>query len=174
MRLRDRILAILGVLLLIAGIKIGQQLYRYYVFADERLEIVRLEDEVDYEGLGVISTQLRADTLRQEIDAADVWLRSARQTLDRTERELLRGPVSADVERAYRNDLTRYNERVNERNVLFQEWRATVESNHVHVERYNLLVDSIRRLATVMGEPYYPIMSPAEIAVRHEAQMQPD
>jgi hypothetical protein len=170
MRRRDRFLSILGVLLLIVGIKLSQQLYRHYVFSEERLEIVRLEDEVEDAGLGVIGTQLRADTLRQEIDAADARLRTARRRLDRVEGELLRGAVSVQVERSYRADLSLYNEQVDQRNSLFQAWRATVDSNHVHVERYNLLVDSIRKLATVMGEPYYPIMTPAEIAVRHESE----
>jgi hypothetical protein len=174
MRRRDRFLSILGVLVLIAGIKIAQQLYRYYVFSEERLEIVRLEEEVDSAGLGVIGTQLRADTLRQVIDAADTRLGVARQALDRVEVELARGAVSIDLERSYRADLARYNEEVDRRNALFRQWRATVDSNHVHVERYNLLVDSIRALATVMGEPYYPIMSPAEIAVRHESGTQPE
>jgi hypothetical protein len=55
---------------------------------------------------------------------------------------------------------------VSERNELFADWRATVEANHEHVRRYNRLVDEIREGAARMGEAYFPIPSPAEVAYR--------
>lgn len=169
MTYRDRILAVAAVVLLMALVKVGQQLYRYYAFSEERIAIVRLESGVDREGLGVITTQLRADTLRLEIDAADAGLGASRDALDRLERAVLDGGATPDTERAYQRQLVEYNQGVGRRNALFEEWRSTVERNHAHVERYNLLVDSIRALAATIGEPYYPILSPAEIAARHEA-----
>ena len=58
---------------------------------------------------------------------------------------------------------------MSERNALYREWRGLVDSNRTYVERYNVIVDSIRAAATAMGEPYYPIPTPAEIAARRGA-----
>jgi hypothetical protein len=163
-----RILAVLVAMLLIAGLRVGQQLYRYYVYAEERTAIGRLEREVEEAGLGVIDTQIRAERLRDEIERADRRLSAARDSLERLERRLLRESGTGPVARSYRDDLTVYNTDVGERNALYREWRLVVDSNHQYVHRYNLLADSIRHLATLMGEPYYPVPSPAEIAVRRE------
>ncbi len=165
-----RILAVASVVLLMALVKIGQQLYSYYAFSEERVAIVRLEADVDREGLGVITSQLRADGMRIEIDAADADLGESREELDRLERAVLSGRANPETQRVYQRLFAEYNQAVGRRNALFEEWRTAVEGNHAHVERYNLLVDSIRALATLIGEPYYPILSPAEIAARYEAE----
>ena len=47
---------------------------------------------------------------------------------------------------------------------MVEEWREVVNNNHHYVDRYNLLADSMRSVAGRMGEPYYPIRTPAEIA----------
>jgi hypothetical protein len=169
MRRRDRLLAVLAALLLIALFKFGQQLYSYWAYHEERVELVRLEEEIGASGLGVIDTQVRADSIRSAIEKADLHLRTARNALDRFERQVLAGPVTMAVERGYRQELDAYNRLVNERNAMFSEWRDAVDRNHEYVEEYNLLVDSIRKVAAVIGEPFYPIASPAELAARREA-----
>ena len=172
MKRRDRILSVIFVLAVIGGLKLAQQLYRFYVSAEERVEIVRLERQVEVEGLGVIETQLGADSLRRAIDAADQVLSDARERIDGLERRIRTGTMGEGGERTYREELVSYNELVAKRNALFREWRGTVDTNHAHVDQYNLLVDSIRRLANLIGEPYYPILTPAEIMVRREAAAQ--
>jgi len=169
MRRRDRFLSVVLVLLLVAGVKFAQQLYHYYAFSEERVELVRLQGLMETEGLGVIGTQLPADSLRLLIEAADEKLESVRGHLDRIERRLSLGASGVRDESTYRDELAGYDALVSARNASFLDWRAIVDSNHAHVDRYNLLADSIRRLATGIGEPYFPIPSPAEIAVRHEA-----
>ncbi len=168
MKRRYHLLVFGGALLLLILVRASQDLWRYVVYSDERHAIIRLESQVDEAGFGVITTQLRADTLRREIEAIDEGLRESRRQLDFMEQSIYDLRSARDVEAVYRDGLADYNSEVGRRNALFESWRATVESNHEHVERYNLLADSIRALATVMGEPYYPIRSPAEIAARRE------
>lgn len=164
MKRRERILTLVAVLLLIGAFKLGQQVYRWHAYAGERSEIARLEGELEEAAIGVIRTQLRADTLRREIEDADHDLGASRGELERAERRFVTQPVSRSAESAYRRNLADHNQRVARRNELFRDWRDTVDRNHLFVDRYNLLVDSIRGLAERMGEPYYPIRSPAEIA----------
>ena len=166
---RDRFLSVIFVLTVLGGLKLAHQLYRFYAFAEERVELVSLDRRIEVEGLGVIGSQLRADSLRREIDTADAWLNEAQANIDVLERRYRVGTMGEEGARTYRGALTDYNEQVARRNRLFQEWRRTVDNNHAHVDRYNLLVDSIRRLADAIGEPYYPILTPAEIMVRREA-----
>ena len=56
---------------------------------------------------------------------------------------------------------------VRRRNDKLGEWRAVVESNHAAADRYNLLADSMRSVAARMGDPYYAVPSPVELAVAH-------
>jgi hypothetical protein len=166
---RDRLLALLTVLLVIGSFKVAQQVYRYVAFAEERSAIASLQVEVEEAGLGVIDTQLLADSLRRKIARLDDGLRDGRRELERLERQLLVGLVNRSNEVTYRQRLEEYNLAVAERNELFRKWRVAVDDNHAFVDRYNLLVDSIRTVATRMGEPYYPIPTPAELVVRREA-----
>ena len=166
MSARDRLTAVMVVLLLLGGAKLAHELYRFYAFRAERIEITRLEAGVEREGFGIITSQLRADTLRQAVQSADEELRAARAELEGYERQVWRGDLAPVVEQSYRDRLAAYNRRVSERNALFQDWRASVEANRGHIERYQELAERIRSLAAAMGEPYYPVLTPAEIAAR--------
>lgn len=166
MKRRQRLTAVAAVLLLMGGAKVGQELYRWKAYAPERTQIARLETDLEDAAWGVIATQLRADTLKRAIDEADIQLRSAQESLDTRERQARMRVSSATFESAYRDEVARYNEQVAKRNQLAGSWRETVEGNHASVARYNALADTIRTLALRMGEPYYPIASPAEVAAR--------
>jgi hypothetical protein len=164
---RQRLIGFTVLLVFLGLAKLGQQLYRWYAFQDERAEIERLEADLEEAALGVVRTQLRADHLRREVDRDDRELAVRREALDRLERQVVRGPpIPSGVEAGYRRDLRAYNTEVAARNQRFREWLAVVDQNHGYVARYNELADSIRGLAERMGEPYYPIASPAEIAHR--------
>ncbi|MEX2571004.1 MAG: hypothetical protein WD737_06840 [Gemmatimonadota bacterium] len=167
MRRKQRVLVLLAILVMIAAAKVGQQLWRWYAFADERVAVATLEAQLDSAGLGVISTHLRADSLRIAIEGLDDELARSRQQLDRYERQAGSGGMLQSLQGRHRDDLAAFNQRVRERNAHFSGWRTVVDSNHVYVDRYNLLVDSIQALTARMGEPYYSIPSPAEIANRH-------
>lgn len=164
MRRRDRIAVLLAVLLFIGLAKIGQQVYRWQAFSAERVAIGRLEGELELSALGVIGTQITADSLRRAILDADETLGAAQRRLDRVDSDVLGTSLPRAQEMVYRRNLGDYNEQVARRNELVKRWRETLEENHVHVDRYNAVADSIRGLADRMGEPFYPIRSPAEIA----------
>jgi hypothetical protein len=170
MKRNDRLVALGLAVLLIAAAKLGQQLYRWYAYSEERREIGRLYAELEEAGMGVIRTQVRADTLRWAIARADEGLAASREELARYEGQLERGRLSRVLEGAYRRGLGAHNQGIVERNELFSDWRTVADSNRAFVDRYNLLADSIRRVAARMGEPYYPVPSPAEIASRQEAR----
>lgn len=166
-RRKEGLLAVLAVLLFLGAVKFSEQLYRWYAFGEERAELERLEQELAVAGLGVIGTQVDADSLRRIIENMDTDLVDRRRFLGRYDKMVFQKEFPSSLESAYRGDLSAYNERVSARNDLLSQWRAAIDANHLHVDRYNHLVDSIRSVARRIGEPYYPIHSPAEIAERH-------
>jgi hypothetical protein len=166
-RRKEGLLAVMAVLLLLGAVKFSEQLYRWYAFGAERAELGRLEQELAEAGLGVIGTQVDADSLRRLIEKMDADLVDQRRFLGRYEAMAFQQEFPSSLESAYRGDLSAYNQQVSARNDLLSRWRAAIDANHLHVDRYNHLVDSIRSVARQIGEPYYPIQSPAEIAARH-------
>jgi hypothetical protein len=167
MRRNQRVLAMIALVSFIGAIKLGQQLYRWAAFGEERERISALDHSLQEAGLGVIATQVRSDSIRAVIASIDEELAVSRSRLENFERLASSRAISSTVEQAYRRDLAAHNADISRRNELFRAWAEIIGVNHVHVERYNTLVDSIRKLAADMGEPYYPILSPAEIASRN-------
>lgn len=166
MRSRDRLLPVVLVLLLVVLVKVGQEVVRFYAYGEERATIARLEGEIEAAGLGVVRSQIEADSVRRMIESADEKLASQRAELDRYERQITVGPVTVQLERAYRAALADYNDHVQARNRMLEDWQRVVEANRIAVDRYNAIADSIRVVAAAMGEPYYPIRTPADIANR--------
>lgn len=160
-----------GFLLLAAGALLAAALARegweWYAYADEREALTRITADLDSAALTVMQTQLRADSLRKVIEAADARLRDFRLELDRIERRADGEGLPPAIYDEYRRGLDRYNQHVVARNSEFSLWREVVQRNHGAVDRYNLLADSMRLLGARMGEPYLEIPSPAEVAVKH-------
>lgn len=163
MRNRDRVIALSSIVLLVLVVRLSEQLYRWWAFAEERAAIAQLDEELRRVAVGVISTQLRADTLRKSIERVDSELAAGRGEVDLYEGRAGREDLGDSLEGVYREVVGRYNQMIEERNELFSTWQEVVDENHRYVDRYNLLADSIRTLAASMGEPYYPIRSPAEM-----------
>ena len=163
---RDRFLVVAVTLLLIIGGRIGWQYYSWYQHAPERAMLVELETELEDAAVGVIMTQVRADSIREAIDGTDAELERGRVLL----RNLESRAAAYRSDSPYMRERGAFNERVNARNRMVEEWRANVSDNHHYVDRYNLLADSMRSIAGRMGEFYYPIRSPAEIATARGVQ----
>lgn len=165
MRRRERLLRMgLVILLLIAG-KVGYETYRWWVHDEERARIGLLSGELEDVAVEVVSSQLNADSLRREIEGMDEALQHSRSALVRFEVQSVGGSLPARLFAPYSRELERHNRGVVARNAVLQEWREAVQRNHAAVGRYNALADSIRATAAEMGEPYYPIPTPAEVAV---------
>jgi hypothetical protein len=162
---RTRLLLYIAAALLV--VNLGRQLYRWAAFADERDDLRRLGVELDGAALGVMRTQLLADSLRGAIQTLDSRLEAQRAALAALERAANGGGLPPQLYEEYRADLDEYNGSVAARNDGFDRWRAVVERNHLAVGNYNVLADSIRSIGVTIGEPYISIPSPAEVAVRH-------
>ena len=65
----------------------------------------------------------------------------------------------------YREDLTRYNRHVGERNARLSAWQEVQARQNAAATRYTVLADSLHDLATRMGDPYYAVPTPAEAAI---------
>lgn len=161
---RRRITALLLVLLLVVLARLGGHLYRWYAHAEERAELGEMRGRLEDAGYHSVRTQLVADSLRGRIERLDRELDEGRAAVAAYDAHALRGTLPAHLYEAYQGELEGYNRRVARRNALLEDWKQAVAENHLSVERYNLLVDSIRGLAASIGEPYVNLPSPAEIA----------
>lgn len=161
---RERVMGlVLFAALLLVG-RLGQQTYLWYAHQDERVRIETLSDELENAGMEIVVTQLEADSLHRIISRMDEGLEGTRRHVDSYGGRAVGGMLPPGVYDAYRNELDAYNRRVGERNALYGRWREVLDRNHAAVDRFNGLADSVRGLAAAMGEPYYPIPTPAEIA----------
>ena len=164
---RERVGALLLMLLLIVVARVGHIGFRWYAHADERAQIRVLQGDLEAAGVAVVRTQLGADSLRAEVQRLDGELRELRRAVRRYDRRAHEGMLPWPAYGAYRQELDAYNRRVRERNARFDAWRSVVVRNHEAVSRFNVLADSVRRVAGRMGEPYFPIPTPAELALKH-------
>lgn len=170
---RGRAFVVVAVLALLVATKLSHEAYRWYAFAEERTRIDVLRSELGDAGVEIVRTQLAADSLRERIESIDVELEVARRQMAGLERHSVDGALPPDLYAVYERQLEGYNGRVGARNEEFEEWREIVARNHAAVRHYNELADSIRALASAMGEPYYPLPTPAEIAVERGAVQWP-
>lgn len=171
MRRRERLLGVAVVLALLVAARIAHQTYQWYAHDEERARIHGLTARLEDAGLGVVTTQLAIDSLRLIVEEMDRELEGTRAAIAAYERHAVGGALPAHLYEAYRGDLELHNRKVVERNAKFDELRAVASRNHAAVRRYNALSDSIRATAAEMGEPYYSIPTPAEIA--HERGLTP-
>lgn len=146
-------------------VELGRGVYQWFAYAEERAEIRRLSPQVDEAGVAVVASHLRVDSLRQRIEAMDSSLERARHRFRRFGGGD-GGRMTSAAYSAYRREVSRYNDRVAERNGWITQWQRAVNDNRAAVDRYNLLAERIRGVATRMGELHYNIPSPAEAATR--------
>lgn len=161
---RERLMGLVLIAALLVVGRLGRQTYLWYAHQDERGEIETLSTELEDAGMEVVLTQLAADSLHRLISGLDEGLADTRRHVDSYGGRAIGGMLPPGVYDAYRSELDAYNQRVGERNVLYGRWRDVIDRNHAAVDRFNRLADSIRGFAATMGEPYYPIPTPAEIA----------
>lgn len=162
MTLRLRTLLIFLVLLL--AVNVGKELYDWRAYAEERTQVVEVRSRLVEAGADVVRTRARLDTLRTVIEGEDRKLEEERRMLRAYGRKADGRALPSHLYEAYRVDLERYNEHVARRNERFQQWEEVIARNHAAVDRYNALADTLRALAAVLGEPYYPVPSPIEAA----------
>lgn len=164
---RARSWVILAAVAILLAVKVGEQLYRWLAYRDERVQLAALAMELDTVGLSVMTTQLAAESLGTFVKGVDAELDGERRRIARAEERAASGTLTHPEYSRYRAGVRRYNAEVARRNAAFEEWKAVVARNHLAVRRFNLVADSMRALAKRMGEPYYAVPTPAQIAGRH-------
>ena len=167
MRRRERLLGVAVVLGVLVAARVAHQTYQWYAHDEERARIQGLTEELEHVGLDVVRTQLAIDSLRAVVEEMDHQLEGTRAAVAAYQRHAVGGALPAHLYEAYRGDLEIHNRRVVERNARFDQWREAASRNHAAVRRFNALAESIRATAAEMGEPYYSIPTPAEIALEH-------
>jgi hypothetical protein len=163
---QSRFGALVLVLTMVILLKLGQEGYRWHAYSNEREQLRDMSGRLEDAGYSVIRTQMRADSLRDSVLAADSLLASARGSLQNYEAYSNRGRLPPGLYDRYSHELSQFNLLVGERNARLTEWENAVGQNHEVVARYNRLADSIRAVAAAMGEPYFDVPSPAEMAAR--------
>jgi hypothetical protein len=156
---------LLFLLLVVIGVKLSDSVYRWLRFGHEREQVKVLRTELVDAGAQMVRTRQESDSMRAILQAEDTALEREQQALRRYDAQAHDGALPPDVYERYRADLTRYNAHVVRRNGKLADWQEILARNHVAVGRYNVLSDSVRDLATRMGDPYYSVPTPAEAAI---------
>jgi len=173
-----RIHPLIFLLLVIIGVKLSEQVYRWVVFRDERVRVKELRGSLVEAGAQIVVTREASDSMRSVMEKEDAALETELRALRRFDRMSRGGALPTEIYGRYRRELDRHNLHVGERNERLRDWQAILARNHSAVDRYNLLADSIRDIATRMGEPYYAVPTPAEAAmerglIKPEGQARP-
>jgi hypothetical protein len=156
---------LLFLLLVVIGVKLSDSLYRWVAYGPERAQVTQMRRELVDAGAGIMRTRQESDSMRTVLRHEDDELEREQHALRRYDDFAHDGALPADLYERYRRDLTRYNAHVAERNGKLGVWQEVQARNHSAVSRYNVLADSIRELATRMGDPYYAVPTPAEAAI---------
>lgn len=166
-----RLLVVL--LALFLSVQLARDAYSWFAYRDERDALRGMSGALEEAGVALMRTGLEVDSLRARVLEMDRQLDRSRAALEVYERQAVGGGIPADLYGAYRRDLDRYNAQVAERNAVLRTLEAEAVRNRAAAHRYNRLADSIRSLARRMGDPYYQVPSPAELAVKHGLKPRP-
>jgi hypothetical protein len=156
---------LLVVLLVIVGLKLSDQVYRWLAYGPERARVRELRGELVDAGAQIVRTRQQSDSMRAVLRAEDAELEREVQGLRRYDDFARDGVLPTGLYGRYRSELNRYNDHVSARNAKLQDWREVLDRNHLAVSRYTLLADSARDLAVKLGDPYYAVPTPAEAAI---------
>lgn len=156
---------LLFVLLAVIGIKLSDSAYKWVRYGPERDQVRRMRAELVDAGAEIVRSRQASDSMRAALRADDQVLEEEQRVLRRYDDHAHDGALPSGLYERYRADLTRYNDHVASRNRKLSHWQEVLARNHAVVARYNLLSDSIRTLATRMGDPYYEVPTPAEAAM---------
>jgi hypothetical protein len=164
---RERIRAILAGVLVVVAFQALRGAYDWFAHSGEREILRALNPALDSAAVRVVTTQIEAERIRRTIAERDERLGEVRRAVMRYEAQAVDGAIPERIYAAYRRRLAEYNGQVRERNAWLVKWREVLDANEAAVNRYAVLADSIRAVATRMGDAYYEVPPPMELAARH-------
>src|SRR5690606_27909837 len=97
MRGRQRLGALLLLLAVLLAVKLGQQVYRWFAYAEERAQLQALSARLEGAGLEVMRTQRGADSLRARIEALDEDLAERKREVGAYDRHVRGGAPPSDL-----------------------------------------------------------------------------
>jgi hypothetical protein len=156
---------LLFLLLVILGVKLSDSVYRWLRFGPERAQVQVLRASLVDAGAQYIQTRQKGDSMRAVLRGEDEQLEVEERRLRRYDGYASDGGLPPDVYQRYREDLTRYNRHVTERNARLADWQEIQARHNAAASRYTVLADSLNALATRMGDPYYAVPTPLEAAI---------
>lgn len=154
------------VLLAVIGIKLSEQLYRWAAFRDERRQVGEIRERLLDSGAELTLSRAESRKQRLAMEEDDRKLEAERRSLMRYNRYSTGGYLPTGLYDAYKEELERYNRHVVERNGRLRAYQQAHDRYAAAVDRYNARADSVRAIATRMGEPYYAVPTPLEAAVQ--------
>ncbi|HYW06089.1 MAG TPA: hypothetical protein VE913_03980, partial [Longimicrobium sp.] len=89
-----------------------------------------------------------------------------RRVLARYNQHAVGGYLPTAIYRRYQADRRRYDRKVMDRDALFRAYQQSHARYASAADSYTARADSVRNLATLMGEPYYAVPTPLEAAVQ--------
>jgi hypothetical protein len=155
---------LLFVVLVIVGVKLSEQGYALVAFREERVQARDLRARLLTAGAELMGRRTMADSLGRVLMAEDEALERELRVLQRFQRQARRGPVTPEAYDEHLDKLSQYNLHVADRNAIMRRVQELHDREHVAVNRYNLLADSLHALAVEMGQPYYQVPSALEAA----------
>jgi len=156
---------LLFLLLVIVGVKLSDSVYRWLAYAPERARVQVLRAGLVDAGAQYVRTRQESDSMRAVLHGEDDALEREERLLRRYDDQASGGGLPPNVYARYRDDLTRYNRHVAERNGKLAAWQDVQARQNAAAARYTVLADSLHELATRMGDPYYAVPTPAEAAI---------
>jgi hypothetical protein len=156
---------LLFLLLVILGVKLSDSVYLWLRFGPERAQVQVLRAGLVDAGAQYVQTRQKGDSMRAVLRAEDEQLEVEERRLRRYDGYASSGGLPPDVYERYREDLTRYNRHVTERNAKLADWQEVQARHNAAASRYTVLADSLNALATRMGDPYYAVPTPLEAAI---------
>jgi hypothetical protein len=162
--MNDRLRVATVALAAIVVFQVAREGYRWFAFRDERVAIVRLRRQVVDAGAELTFEKGQLEELRKQVEHADSALNADVEVLRRYSLHAEGGLLPTPLYGRYVEDRKRYEQRLSERQFLFERWEQVQGRFHATVDRYGVLSDSIRGLATRIGDPYYHVPLPVEAA----------
>jgi hypothetical protein len=162
--MKDRLRVATVALAAIIVFQLGREAYRWAAYRDERQAIVRLRRQVVDAGAELTFEKGQRDLLLRQVEQADSELSADVEVLRRYSLHSDGGLLPPALYARYVQDRRRYEQRLAQRQTLFERWEQVQGRFHTSVDRYSVLSDSIRNLATRIGDPYYHVPLPVEAA----------